>query len=353
MATSVSKLLIRLQKFSSKISKTVDATNSFNTLGYYYQDLSGWDSATVQFVTPSEAISFFTSNDNGAINGQLLPAPQVPLNWDVVKGVDLATKGDVTSASTDSNVEFGIIGQYLLLKGATTNSPLSYAYVLSSFSSTTNYYACKNSVVSGNRIVYASTATPTSVTAFFGDSLLTVPTFGDGGYYAFKLLTGSTIYTGIVGNGSVTSIQACSGVTTTTTTSTTTTTVAPTTTTTTAAPTTTTTAAPTTTTTAAPTTTTTIAPTTTTTIASYLYKISANSSIDQGTACSNGLSVNLNVYAATNNGALVSRFYTNASLTTPFVGNGNAYAFMYNYPSGTAFSAIINLTGNLEGTTAC
>ena len=345
MATSVSKLLIRLQKFSSKISKTVDATNSFNTLGYYYQDLSGWDSATVQFVTPSEAISFFTSNDNGAINGQLLPAPQVPLNWDVVKGVDLATKGDVTSASTDSNVEFGIIGQYLLLKGATTNSPLSYAYVLSPSSSSTSYYACKNSIGSGNRIVYASTATPTSVTAFFGDSLLTVPTFGDGGYYAFKLLTGSTIYTGIVGNGSVTSIQACSGVTTTTTTSTTTTTVAPTTTTTTAAPTTTT--------TAAPTTTTTIAPTTTTTIASYLYKISANSSIDQGTACSNGLSVNLNVYAATNNGALVSTFFTNASLTTPFVGNGNAYAFMYNYPSGTAFSAIINLTGNLEGTTAC
>ena len=351
MATSVSKLLIRLQKFSSKISKTVDATTSFNSLGYYYQDLSGWDSAVVQFVTPSEAISFFTTNDNGAINGQLLPAPEVPLNWDVVKGINLATKGDVTSTSTDSNVEFGIIGQYLLLKGATTNSPLSYAYVLSSSSSSTNYYACRNSVGSGNRIVYASTATPTSVTSFFGNSILTVPTFGDGGYYAFKLLTGSTVYTGIVGNGTVTGIVACSGVSTTTTT----TTVAPTTTTTTAAPTTTTTttAAPTTTTTAAPTTTTTVAPTTTTTIASFLYKISANSAIDQGTACTNGFTINLNVYAATSNGALVSTFFTNASLTTPFVGNGNAYAFMYNYPSGTAFAALINSTGNLAGTTAC
>ena len=351
MATSVSKLLIRLQKFSSKISKTVDATTSFNSLGYYYQDLSGWDSAVVQFVTPSEAISFFTSNDNGTINGQLLPAPQVPLNWDVVKGIDLATKGDVTSTTTDSNVEFGIIGQYLLLQGATTNSPLSYAYVLSPSSSSTNYYACRNSVGSGNRIVYASTATPTSVTSFFGNSILTVPTFGDGGYYAFKLLTGSTVYTGIVGNGTVTGIVACSGVSTTTTT----TTVAPTTTTTTAAPTTTTTttAAPTTTTTAAPTTTTTVAPTTTTTIASFLYVISANSAIDQGTACTNGFTTNLNVYAATSNGALVSRFFTNASLTIPFVGNGSAYAFMYNYPSGTAFAALINSTGNLAGTTAC
>ena len=351
MTTSVSKLLIRLQKFSSKISKTIDASSSFNSLGYYYQDLSGWDSATVQFVTPSEAISFFTTNDNGAINGQLLPAPQVPLNWDVVKGIDLATKGDVTSTSTDSNVEFGIIGQYLLLKGATVNSPSSYAYVLSSSSSSTSYYACKNSVVSGNKIVYASTATPSSVTAFYGDSLLTSTTFGDGGYYAFKLLTGSTIYTGIVGDGTVTGIVACSGVSTTTTT----TTVAPTTTTTTVAPTTTTTttAAPTTTTTAAPTTTTTVAPTTTTTIASFLYKISANSAIDQGTACTNGFTTNLNVYAATSNGAFVSRFFTNASLTIPFVGNGSAYAFMYNYPSGTAYAALINSTGNLAGTTAC
>jgi len=112
MAT-VSKLLIRLQKFSSKISTTVDATASFNANGEFYQDLSGWDSAVVQLVSPSAAIAFFSTNDDGEVTGQLLPAPQVPINWVPVLGVNLTTKTDVATISTSGLVEFGIIGQYL------------------------------------------------------------------------------------------------------------------------------------------------------------------------------------------------------------------------------------------------
>jgi hypothetical protein len=112
MAT-VSKLLIRLQKFSSKISTVVDATESFNANGDFYQDLSGWDSAVVQFVNPSAQINFNTTNDDGSITGQLLPAPEVPINWVTVLGVNLTTKTDVSSISASGIVEFGIIGKYL------------------------------------------------------------------------------------------------------------------------------------------------------------------------------------------------------------------------------------------------
>jgi hypothetical protein len=117
MAT-VSKLLIRLQKFSSKISTTVDATESFNTNNSFYQDLSGWDSAVVQFVGTSGTINFSTTNDNGSITGQLLPAPEVPINWVSVAGVNLTSKADVTSIAASGIVAFGIIGNYLLLEGA-------------------------------------------------------------------------------------------------------------------------------------------------------------------------------------------------------------------------------------------
>ena len=127
MATSVDKLIIRLQKFSSKISKIVDATDSFNSVGSYYQDLSGWDSAVVQFVNPSEEISFNTSNDDGSVTGQLLPAPEVPINWIEVLGVNLTTKTDVSSISGDSIVEFGIIGKYLQLQGANTTTTTTSA----------------------------------------------------------------------------------------------------------------------------------------------------------------------------------------------------------------------------------
>ena len=121
MAT-VSKLLIRLQKFSSKISTVVDATTSFNANNNFYQDLSGWDSAVVQFVGTSGTISFSTTNDEGSITGQLLPAPQVPINGVTVLGVNLTTKTDVSSISAAGIVEFGIIGKYLLLQGNTTTT---------------------------------------------------------------------------------------------------------------------------------------------------------------------------------------------------------------------------------------
>jgi hypothetical protein len=117
MAT-VSKLLIRLQKFSSKISTTVDATELFNTDNSFYQDLSGWDSAVVQFVGTSGTISFSTTNDNGSITGQLLPAPEVPINWVSVAGVNLTSKADITSIAASGIVAFGIIGNYLLLQGS-------------------------------------------------------------------------------------------------------------------------------------------------------------------------------------------------------------------------------------------
>ena len=121
MAT-VSKLLIRLQKFSSKISTVVDATASFNANNNFYQDLSGWDSAVVQFVGTSGTVSFSTTNDDGSITGQLLPAPEVPINWVSVLGINLTTKTVVESIAAAGIVEFGIIGKYLLLQGNTTTT---------------------------------------------------------------------------------------------------------------------------------------------------------------------------------------------------------------------------------------
>ena len=126
MAT-VSKLLIRLQKFSSKISTTVDATESFNTNNSFYQDLSGWDSAVVQFVGTSGTVSFSTTNDNGSITGQLLPAPEVPINWVSVAGVNLTSKADITSIAASGIVAFGIIGNYLLLQGSVATTTTTTA----------------------------------------------------------------------------------------------------------------------------------------------------------------------------------------------------------------------------------
>jgi hypothetical protein len=47
-----------------------------------------------------------------------LPAPEVPINWVSVLGVNLTTKTDVSSIAAAGIVEFGIIGKYLLLQGS-------------------------------------------------------------------------------------------------------------------------------------------------------------------------------------------------------------------------------------------
>jgi len=197
MATSISKLLIRLQKFSSKISKTIDATASFNEGGFYIQDLSGWDSAVVQFGTISEAgvISFYTTNDNGSVEaGQLLPAPQVPDNFVAVKGVDLSTKGDVLVASNDSMVEFGIIGKYLSIAGDEITYPLTYAYVLSHNTYPTAGEAYALGILQGTRIVYAAAATLTTGDILYADSRLTQQLLGDdSSWYGIALLNNKSV----------------------------------------------------------------------------------------------------------------------------------------------------------------
>jgi len=116
MATAA-KILIRLTKAGLKTSTVVDVTAAFNAAGSYYQDISGWDCAIVQIVTPTGVISFKTTNDDGAVTGQLLPSPEVPENWLTVLGVNLTTKADVSSVNASSIVRFDVIGKYLQLVG--------------------------------------------------------------------------------------------------------------------------------------------------------------------------------------------------------------------------------------------
>ena len=119
---NATKILIRLTKFSSKISNVIDCTAQFNAADSFFQDLSGWDVAVVQLVNPGTTILFKTTNDDGSVTGQVMPAPEVPEYWTTVLGVNLTTKTDIASIAAAGIVEFGIIGKYLLLQGNTTTT---------------------------------------------------------------------------------------------------------------------------------------------------------------------------------------------------------------------------------------
>ena len=220
------KILIRLTRFSGKVSENVlDVTAKFNAHNAYYQDMSGWDLAIVQFEAPGGQIDFFTSNDDGqTIPSRLLPSPEVPTNWLALKGVDLTSKTDVTSTSTASIVRFDNPGKYLKLSyNGVAETHYSYAYVLAKYSNSVSATNACHELNTGNRVVYAATATPGSVASFYEDSQLTMPIFGDGGYYAFALINSVVAHSATISStGALSGHAICVNTTTSTTTTTTT-----------------------------------------------------------------------------------------------------------------------------------
>lgn len=206
MATQAGKILIRLTKYSGKVSTVVDATASFNATGTYFQDLSGWDAAVVQVVGSDSPIYFKTTNDDNSVTGNLLPAPEVPINWYSVLGVDLSTKNDTDNINGTGIVEFGIIGKYLQLIGDSYDNPKSFGYFLSYFNYSDINDAYDNALTQGSRVVYAATDNQSGVQEFFADSKLTQPIIdGSGNWFAFSLITDySSIYVCTISlNGSV------------------------------------------------------------------------------------------------------------------------------------------------------
>lgn len=240
MSTTVSKILIRLTKFSNKTSNVLNVTEQFNAAGVFYQDLSGWDEALVQIISPSEAISFKTTNDDGAVTGQLLPAPEVPINWLTVQGIKLSDGAAASSVTASEIVKFTTIGQYLQLLGATpvtttttasptttttiaptttttapttttTSAPAPIEYRLSIFSYDTSGESCASGANAPNSGGYSAESNPLLITAFYTDPSLTSTVSGIDKFVAYaKASDPASVYTARISeSGVVTENTAC------------------------------------------------------------------------------------------------------------------------------------------------
>ena len=102
----------------------------------------------------------------------------------------MSSKADVDNISGTGIVEFGIIGKYLQLVGGSYDAPKSFGYFLSFFSYNIAEAYIEN-ISQGSQVVYAATDNPGGVNAFFYDSRMTQPVFGDnsGNWHGFRLIT--------------------------------------------------------------------------------------------------------------------------------------------------------------------
>jgi len=114
MATAT-KVLIELSRTSDRTSRMVDATAIFQTGAAQttFLDVSGWDVVTLQIVTPSAAINFTTTNDNGSVAGVLPPVPVVPANFIALQGINVGTGAAVTSLAASGIVRFTNFAKFI------------------------------------------------------------------------------------------------------------------------------------------------------------------------------------------------------------------------------------------------
>lgn len=90
--------------------------------------------------------------------------------------------------------------------------------------------------------------------------------------------------------------------------------------------------------------------TTTTTVASTGYYFDSTSNVSGTVACGNYLS-NTTMYAAESNPANVSRFFTDAGLTTPYGGNGNFY--VWSFDNVNTYVGTIDNNGYTNSVSVC
>lgn len=102
------------------ISTTIDVSSTFATGGSssVNLDLSGWDTAVVQLVSPSGAINFLSSNDGGQVTGVSDGNATSAINFTAVQGTNLATGSAATSGSASGLWKISGFGRYIQLSGS-------------------------------------------------------------------------------------------------------------------------------------------------------------------------------------------------------------------------------------------
>jgi len=99
------------------LSQYLDFTASFNANSGINIEIGSWDYVIVQLVSPSGAVTFNSTNDDGGANGTGYGTAESATNWVTVQGTNLNAGTAITSIAASGMIRFGYIGQFLQLTG--------------------------------------------------------------------------------------------------------------------------------------------------------------------------------------------------------------------------------------------
>lgn len=111
------------------VATTLDVTKDFNADSLANIDMSGWDSATVQLVSPTGTINFLSSNDSGAVESATDGNALTSASYTAIQGTNLATGTAVTSLAASGLVIFKSFGRYLQLSATSVTATKVLVYL--------------------------------------------------------------------------------------------------------------------------------------------------------------------------------------------------------------------------------
>ena len=104
------------------ISFVKDLTSTFNSNGAIVFDIGAWNYITLQTVTNSATLSFYVTNDGGAIEGSTSDEPDTAANFFAFLGTNLTAGTTATTLSNGSGATFSFPSgvKYLKVSGGGT-----------------------------------------------------------------------------------------------------------------------------------------------------------------------------------------------------------------------------------------
>lgn len=100
------------------ISNVIDVTTDFNANNGVKMDLSGWETATFQFVSPSGTISISGSNDGNAITGSTEANALASINYTAIQAINLASGSATSSVAAAGLYKVTVACKYIQFGGA-------------------------------------------------------------------------------------------------------------------------------------------------------------------------------------------------------------------------------------------
>lgn len=101
------------------LSQTLDLTTTFNANGFVNIDLSGWDYAVVDVITPAAAVFFNATNDANAKTGISDGNAYTAINWQPVSLTNIATGTGVVTTAGTGNFKLNVGAKFFQIIGTT------------------------------------------------------------------------------------------------------------------------------------------------------------------------------------------------------------------------------------------